>query len=189
MVGLALASAVLGASILAFMLATADPVIETGVTRTVNDLSLTVLDSTFLLHDHGAHDHGDEDDETSAAIEEATAQAQVFPMPATMMPGMPDEGNTRLQFNVVMENAGSVSTRVAPWSFYLTSSEGQIWTPLQGGTLREHTLEAHQILGSVVAFDVPDADFADTTLNLVWRRSDQETRFAVDAEADHNDDH
>ena len=110
-------------------------------------------------------------------------------MPATMTPGMPEEGATRLQFNVILENVGRAQTNIAPWNFYLLGGDGQTSIPLQGGTLREHKIEPGEILGTVVAFDVPDADFADTTLNLVWRRTDQETRFAVDAQLDHNDDH
>lgn len=185
-VGLAIVSAILGASVFVWMLTTIEPVIESGVSRTVSGLSVTVVDSTFLVHDHGGHDHGDEDN--AEAISEATAQAQVFPMPATMTPGMPDEGTTRLQFNVIMENAGSAPTNVAPWNFHLLSGDGQVWTPLLGGTLREDTLQASQVLGTVVAFDVPDLEFENTSLNLVWLRSNQETRFAV-TEFDHDDEH
>ncbi len=186
MVGMALASAILGASVFAWMLATTEPVVESGVTRSVDDLSVTVLDSTFLVHDHEAHEHGDEEEADSAAIAEATEQAQVFPMPATMMPGMPEEGTNRLQFEVMVENAGLTATDISPSNFYLLSEAGTSWTPLMGGTLRDDTLEPHQILSTIVAFDVPELESEDVAIYLVWRRNDEETRFAVDAHLNHD---
>ena len=104
-----------------------------------------------------------------------------------MMPGLPVEGSSRLQLELIIENVGSTPQSIGPEAFYLLADDGQTWSPLLGGTFRNDTIQVHQVLDTVVAFDLRDQDTEDSFLYFVWRHDGGETRFAVDAVLNHEE--
>jgi hypothetical protein len=157
-------------------------------------------------HDHSAHDHGDEgedghddspadvsgavDTDPGAADDPTTGQATDqtadilngsgagFAMPATMMPGTPEEGYQRIQLNLDFSNRGDVHV-VDPSDFALiVAGRGLSFEPLAGGGFNNTVIGSSQLLSTVIAFDVP------TTLNtadlrLVWRDGGNKITFAL----------
>jgi hypothetical protein len=155
-------------------------------------LSLWISNVDMLSHDHENHSHeGDEDSEEGlsgqAAVTDLAAQGdgQGFTMPASMMPGTPDEGFQRLQLNLDFTNKGSEATQTGPEDFYLVADDGDIWPGLRGGSFSTTRLGSGQILNTVLAFDVPESvDAAD--LELVWDGDGMDIHFAVDSGEGHD---
>lgn len=145
------------------------------------EVSLWVERYEWLAHDHGDHDHsGDEAvDPEQERIDEITAQAQVFPMPASMMPGTPNEGFQRLQANLTFLNRGAGGADVEPEQFLLVAEDGSgSWSALRGGTFSRLTLGHDQILNTVVAFDVPE-ELSGAGMYLEWTTGGETKRFAL----------
>ena len=93
-------------------------------------------------------------------------QGEVFPMPASSMPGMPEEGLQRLQVELTLQNLGDASRDFRPEEFSVRSVSGESWPPM-ASTFQPGTLGPGQALNGVVFFDVPEAE---SGVYLVWTR-------------------
>ncbi len=181
---------------------TTTPVVALGTEARGDTLSLWINNSEVLDHEHASssddghdHDHGDEGgvaDGTQSGVEalsDLTAQtdtdSQGFAMPASMMPGTPEDGFQRLQLELDFSNRSGASATVAPQDFFLLSNEGERWGPLLGGTFHQTDLRSQQVLSTVVAFDIP-VRVAASDVQFVWTGDGDEIRFAVDAEGGHS---
>lgn len=151
-------------------------------------LSLWISNVDMLSHSHEDHNHEDEGDPAEglsgqAAATDLAAQGN-FTMPASMMPGTPDEGFQRLQLNLGFANKGSEAAQTGPEDFYLLADDGDIWQGLRGGSFNTTRLGSGQVLNTVLAFDVPESVEA-SNLELIWNASNTEIRFAVDSGPGH----
>ena len=198
----AAAIAALAGSGLAIRLAVAEPVVAVGSEARSGDVSLWVVSSEWLDHDHGQHTH---DDDEGASDEGASGEAandeavdehgdgvdpneiqdgsitdvvQGFQMPGSMSPGTPDEGFQRLQVNVTMNNRGRSDSRVGPDDFALIGTNGLSWTPLTGGTFVPMTVPEGHAFSTVLAFDVPSSEI-NNDLYVEWNWSGTQTRLTI----------
>ncbi|MFQ5399228.1 MAG: DUF4352 domain-containing protein [Anaerolineae bacterium] len=156
----------LGASLVVYMSFTRATVAELGETVSAGKVTLTIENTEWLIMDHGGHDDGNEDPNASD-IEAAKAQGQVFPMPSSMMPDTPPEGQQRLRVEFFFQNVGEQPQTYSPEEFELHSADGETWPAMAGTTFRPGTLTAGQAFNSVVFFDV---DYTATDLYLVWNK-------------------
>ena len=94
-------------------------------------------------------------------------EAQVYPMPASMMPGMPDTGQGRLHIELTLQNPGDGPRGFGPDEFHLESDSGTSWSPIESSFI-PGTLGPAEALEGDIFFDVPQTDEG---LYLVWTRS------------------
>ena len=177
----AIVTMILGLLLVTKMTIGSDPVIDLRTEAKSGDLSVWVDRYEWLEHNHASHDHSDDEaevDPEQQAIDEVTAEAQVFAMPASMMPGTPDEGFQRLQIEMNVVNRGDVNIDVHPDHFVLEDADGESWLSLRGGTFTPTVLAPNHAIATVVAFDVPEEESA-STMYLVWSNGDDESRFAL----------
>jgi hypothetical protein len=185
-VGVAVIAALAGSG-LALGLASAEPVVTAGNEARSGELSLWVMSSEWLEHDHGKHthdddegddDHGDGVDPNEVPDGSITDVVQGFQMPGSMSPGTPDEGFQRLQVNVTMNNRGRSDRRVATDDFALIGKNGSSWTPLTGGTFVPMTVPPEHAFSTIVVFDVPSSEI-DDDLYVEWNWSGTRTRLTI----------
>lgn len=100
-----------------------------------------------------------------------------FPMPASMMTGMPAEGQQRLHVEMTLGNADDRSLAYTPGEFRLLSAGGTSWAPV-GASFAEGSLRPGQAMNGGVFFDVPEGE---TELHLVWSRGGEEVHIPVAA--------
>lgn len=149
------------------------------------------MESTeWLVHDHGQHDHTEDEaelgpDASAAAANELPVNGTGFSMPGAMMPGTPDEGFRRLQVEMSFLNNGGPDVEPNPVEFTLAGAGGEEYPALLGGTFVPSALAEGHFLNTVVAFDVPE-EAIDPTMYLVWRSDGETTRFAVPTEGSHH---
>ena len=155
----------------------AEPAVDVRTKAREGDLSVWVEQFEWIAHDHGAAE-GDDVDPQVAAIQDVTAQAQVFPMPSNMMTGTPDVGFARMQIELNVLNRGAGVAAVVPTDFHLESAEGVQWQPLIGGTFSGVDLGPSLAVSTVVAFDVPER-FSGEDMFLVWSWGGGRSRFAL----------
>ena len=154
-----------------------DPAVAVNTEARQGDISVWVDRYQWLVHDHSAHDHSeDANDPTSPAQNELPAVSG-FPMSAAMMPGTPDEGFHRLQIDLSIVNRGEGTLEMKPADFRLVSEDGDEWPSLRGGTFSPTDLSGGYMLGTVLAFDVPE-EFSSTGMYLEWTWEGEVTRFA-----------
>ena len=91
----------------------AEPAVDVRTEAREGDLSVWVEQFEWIAHDHGAAE-GDDVDPQVAAIQDVTAQAQVFPMPSNMMTGTPDVGFARMPIELNVLNRGAGVAAVVP---------------------------------------------------------------------------
>lgn len=193
-IGLTLLLLAAGGALTGYLLATRVPEVAVGRAAALNGLSLTVDRTAWMFNDHS---HEDDPSDSSAAaglpkevqqlaearnleIEEATtAQGQVFPMPASMMPDLPDEGHERLKVELTLQNTGRRSQPFGPGDFRLRSEAGGEWLPRAKSTFRADVLHAGQSVNGVFFFDVPQEEAQD--LFIVWQRGGSKIRIPVEA--------
>lgn len=101
---------------------------------------------------------------------EMNEQAQVFPMPASMMPGMPDTGQGRLHMEVSLRNPGAGVRAYSPDEFRLEAGSGIGWEPSQSSFL-PGALGPHEALSGDIYFDVPQTNEG---LYLVWTKGESQ---------------
>ena len=182
----AIVSVVTGIALVGILLAArqvlSEPVVALNTEARSGDLSVWVDRYQWLGHDMGQTEGEDlgETSEAEQAINDVTAQAQVFPMPSSMMPGMPEDGYQRLQADITVVNRGVDLVEVSPADFVLESSDGDRWPAMSGGTFNLTDIGAGYGLGTVVAFDVLD-EKAAVNMYLLWVRDDGVIRFALGA--------
>ena len=189
----AAAIAALAGSGLALGLAAAEPVVTVGNEARSGDVSLWVVSSEWLEHDHGKHthdddgegsdgegsdEHGDGVDPNEVPNGNITDVVQGFQMPGSMSPGTPDEGFQRFQVNVTMNNRGRSDSRVGPDDFALIGTNGSSWMPLTGGTFVPMTVPPGHAFSTVLAFDVPSSEINDD-LYVEWNWSGTQTRLTI----------
>ncbi|RME44149.1 MAG: hypothetical protein D6791_13810 [Chloroflexi bacterium] len=95
------------------------------------------------------------------------SQGQVYSMPASMMPDIPDQGFLRLNVEVNLRNPGGNTQHFRVQEFELRDADGAAWSPVAGRTT-DFILDPGQALDVVLNFDVP-ARVAG--LRLVWTRA------------------
>ena len=164
-IALAAAAALLGLALLFLLLAPPRPGPPSGSgTLRIGDLSLQIQDSGWITHD---------------SIGGATpAPEQGFQMPASMMPGMPDEGKHRLHVEVVLENAGSSGTSFAPQEFALRASDGRSWPLNEPASFERATLQPGQTRSLDLYFDIPDTV---AQVQLAWAHDGDTEQLAIDS--------
>lgn len=156
-------------------------------------LSAWVTDYQWLEHDHDGADSSDltpPDAVSLPAPEDAVAsfggqdQNQGFAMPASMMPGTPDEGFLRLQVELDVLNRSSREQTVDISQFHLLGEDGRTWPTMGGGTFKATSLGKGHAYTTVAAFDVEES-VSGQTMYLVWRANGEETHFLVSEGAHH----
>jgi len=172
----------LGASLVIYMSFTRATVAELGETVNAGNVTLTIENTEWLIMDHGGHDDENQDP-NAEEIEAAKAQGQVFPMPSTMMPDTPPEGQQRLRVEFFFQNVGEQPQEYAVEEFELRSTNGEAWPAMGGTTFRPGTLTAGQALNTVVFFDVDDTA---TDLYLVWHKDGKRVQVPVEDPTGHD---
>jgi len=120
---------------------------------------LVAGDLVFDLQEAGWITHDDMGGPVPSSVENG------FQMPASMMPGMPDEGVHRLYLEAVISNTGSGQAAFAPREFAVRSASGQTWALDEPATFQAASLEPGQSRSLDLLFDVPEAV---SDLDLVW---------------------
>lgn len=157
-------------------------------------LSVWIRNVETLQDEHGGGSHDDDAPGSSAganssgiaATDDLAAQSDggSYAMPASMMPGTPDEGFQRLQLNLDFINKNSVASTAGPEDFYLSADDGDTWPALRGGSFNTTQLSPGQILNTVLAFDIPES--VDTSdVHLVWHGDGMEIGFALESGEGH----
>ncbi len=191
---LAVGAALTGLFLVAQTAITTTPLVSLQTEARGDTLSLWVNNAEVLEHEHGNHSHDDDGDAAAGeaqtgvdALSSVAAQAEGdgFAMPASMMPGTPEEGFQRLQLELDFMNRQAGVATVAPQDFYLLADDGETWTALRGGTFRPTDLGSLQVLSTVLAFDIP-VSVQTTDVELVWSGDGSAIHFAVDAEGGHS---
>ena len=162
---LAAGAALVGLALLLLLVAPPRPAApsEPGKLR-IGDLSLQIQDSGWITHD---------------SIGGATpAPEQGFQMPASMMPGMPDEGRHRLYLEVVLQNAGSSGASFAPQEFALRAPDGRSWPLDQPASFDRTTLQPGQTRSLDLYFDIPDTV---AQVQLAWAHDGDTEQLAIDS--------
>ena len=91
-----------------------------------------------------------------------------FPMPESMMPGLPPHGVFRLTVEVSLHNPSAVPRLFHPTELFFRSSERGMW-PATGGELQEVNLGPGQALNMFTHFDVSENEI-EGDLRLIWIR-------------------
>lgn len=162
---LAAAAGLLGCVLLLLLVAPPRPPqpSDAGTLR-IGDLSLQIQDTGWITHDH---------------IGGATpAPEKGFDMPASMMPGMPDEGKHRLYLEVVVEDTGTSSAAFAPREFTLRSPGGQTWALNDPPSFGPQTLMPGQMRSLDLYFDIPDTV---AQVQLAWAHDGDMQQLAIDS--------
>ena len=162
---LAAAAGLLGCIVLLLLLAPPRPALpaDAGTLR-IGDLSLQIQDSGWITHDH---------------IGGATpAPEKGFDMPASMMPGMPDEGKHRLYLEVVVEDTGQSSATFAPREFTLRSPGGSTWTLNDPPSFGPQTLMPGQMRSLDLYFDIPETV---AQVQLAWAHDGDMQQLAINS--------
>ncbi len=147
----AIVAAVVGVVLAVLMVANRGPAtsfVELGEEANAGGMSLVVGVSEWV-------DPGDMNEE-----------AQVFPMPASMMPGMPDAGEGRLHMEVSLKNPAGGVVEYSSAEFRLEAESGTVWEPFQSSFL-PGTLGPREALSGDIYFDVPQTNEG---LYLVWTK-------------------
>ena len=92
---------------------------------------------------------------------------QVYPMPASMMPDLPDAGLLRLNVELNLYNRSQRARHFSTDEFEIRSAEGTVWS-LATDKLTDFTLDPGQALNAVLDFDVLAGE---PGLRLVWART------------------
>lgn len=181
---IALFTTLIGLALLTYLIFNRSRLISEGQTVQVGNLSLQIKEIEWLAHEHGGHDHGEDEvvDPQAEQIEDLTAEGQVFPMPSSMMPGMPEEGQLRLQVEVSLQNEGSRPLSYGPEAFSLHSENGGFWFPQTSNSFRAGALDVGQTINGVFTFDVVDTA---TDLYLLWQRDSDEIRIPIESPDTH----
>ncbi len=185
LVGVAVLAALVGLGLVITTAGGSDPAVAPQTEARHGQISTWVESAEWLDHDHNA----DSDQQAQDLGPDASAAGAAelnggFAMPATMMPGTPDEGFARLQLELSFLNHGS-GTVLNGRDFVLENSDGDQWTALQGGTFVETALPEQHFLNTVLAFDLPERS-VEPNLYLVWRSNGKTTRFIVSEEGNHH---
>jgi mono/diheme cytochrome c family protein len=110
----------------------------------------------------------------------------VFPVPASMLEGMPPNDVHRLNLELSMMNLGRAAKTFAIGELALRSSEGNTW-PASSGEREEVQLASRQVVHLIVDFDVEESDRGD--LRLVWSRKGTSIEMsAIPHHAERDDD-
>jgi hypothetical protein len=164
--GVAGSAGLLGLGLLLLLLAPPRPApaAEPGTLRS-GDLSLQIQDAGWITHD---------------PIGGATsAPDKGFQMPASMMPGMPDEGRHRLYLEVVLSNAGQSSGTFGPQEFALRSSDGRVWGLNDPPSFDRATLLPGQTRSLDLYFDIPDTV---AQVQLAWAHDGDTQQLPIDSQ-------
>ena len=179
LLNIALFTTFLGLALLTYLISNRSRLISEGQTVQVGNLSLQIKEIDWLAHEHGGHDHDDGEavDPQQEEIEELTAEGQVFPMPSSMMPGMPEAGQLRLQIEFSLQNEGNRPLPYGPEAFSLHSENGGFWFPQTTNAFRAGDLGMGQTINGVFTFDVADTA---TELYMLWQRDGDEIRIPIE---------
>lgn len=102
--------------------------------------------------------------------------SQRYPMPSTMMPGMPVHGMQRLSADFTLHNRSQKPRQFQARDFYLLSADGTMW-PATGSVVTNLTLAPGQIANMAVAFDFNVETEGD--VYLVWLQGRSRVRMPV----------
>ena len=175
LVGLAVIAGILGLAVTIMTAGGDAPVVDVRTEARHGDLSTWVEAAEWLEHDHNATSDTDLGPDAQALGSNELESG--FAMPASMMPGTPDEGYVRLQVELTMFNHAA-TTEVSPAGFVLEDADGRQWDALLGGTFNPTDLHDGHLLNTVVAFDISERD-AGQTMYLTWRHAGSTTRFLI----------
>lgn len=183
-VSLALLGAVAGLALVVATALNTEPALAEQTEARAGSLSLWIESSQWIGGAHAAEDGAqdveidvvDHDDEEGEVIEGADG----FDRPPTMTPGTPDEGFQRMQVDLTFLNKGANPLDIGPEDFLLEGADGQVWTPLLGGTFGLTTLLPGQTLNTIVAYDVPELD-VEQQIDLLWQANGNNIRFTISA--------
>lgn len=177
--------AVAGLALLIVTALTTDPAIGLETEARSGGLSLWASNVEWLEHDHdGSNPGGQTSTETESATDVAdtllTGQGdQGFQMPATMMPGTPEEGFQRVQLNLDFVNR-EASRQVSPADFSLVAEGRRVYPPNFGGSFVPTIIGPSQQFSTMLSFDIPESISSDD-VELLWAGdgSGGDIRFAI----------
>ncbi|RME41303.1 MAG: DUF4352 domain-containing protein [Caldilineae bacterium] len=192
LLGLALGITFLALAATGYMFFHRTPVVEVGQLARIGGVTLRVARTGWMTNEHN---HAEDESPAPAGdalpaevqqlaearnleIEAATAEGQVFPMPASMMPDLPDDGYRRLKVEFTMENVGNQPVFFGPAEFRLHAAAGGEWSPRAVTTFQAGTLFGGQRVDAVFFFDVPQEEESD--LYLTWMRDGRQFRIPVE---------
>lgn len=164
-VALAAGAALVGLGLLFLLVAPPRPAaLQAPGTLRSGDLSLQIQDSGWITHD---------------TIGGATpAPDKGFQMPASMMPGMPDEGKHRLYLEVVLDDVGQSRAPFAPQEFTLRAPEGGSWPLNEPPSFGPASLEPGQTRSLDLMFDIPDTV---SQVALAWEHDGEMQQLPIDS--------
>jgi hypothetical protein len=162
---LAAGAALIGLGLLLLLVAPPRPAaLSAPGTLRSGDLSLQIQDSGWITHD---------------TIGGATPAPETgFQMPASMMPGMPDEGKHRLYLEVVLEDVGQSRAAFAPQEFTLRTPQGGSWPLNQPPSFGRASLEPGQTRSLDLMFDIPDTV---SQVALAWAHDGDTQQLSIDS--------
>ncbi|MBE7472510.1 MAG: hypothetical protein DPW09_07005 [Anaerolineae bacterium] len=182
----ALAASLLGLGMAIPMLLTRTPLAAIGQDIQADGLVLRVESAAWLVHEHedAPPPPGVNVNQNSAGSNGQNAdQGQQFPMPASMMPGMPENGQQRLHIELMLRNEGSLPRSFGPDEFRLEASNNHSWKPQDNTSFLNVTVQPGQALNTALSFDI---DEAAANLFLVWNRGGSLVRVPMtDPDHDH----
>lgn len=181
----ALATSLLGLGMAIPMLLTRTPLAAIGQDIQADGLVLRVESAAWLVHEHAdaPPPPGTNVNQNSADSNGQNAdQGQQFPMPASMMPGMPENGQQRLHIELMLRNEGNLPRSFGPDEFRLEASNNHLWKPQDNTSFMNVTVQPGQALNAALSFDI---DEAAANLFLVWHRGGSQVRVPV-ADPDHD---
>lgn len=176
---IALATSLLGLGLVIAMLLTQSPLAAMGQDIQVDNLVLRVESAAWLVHEHDtapAPPGISANQDSTAPQEQSVDQGQQFPMPASMMPGMPENGQQRLHIELMLRNEGSLPRQFGPDEFRLVGNDNHSWKPQDNTSFLNFTLQPGQALNTALSFDIEEAA---ANLYLVWHRGDSQVRIPV----------
>lgn len=171
----AVTASLLGVGMAFFMLMTRTPLAAIGQDIRVDGLVLRLESAAWLVHEH---EDAPPPSEVSLNQDSAAPsdEGQQFPMPASMMPGMPENGQQRLHVELILRNESNQPRHFGPDEFRLEASNNHSWKPQDNTSFLNVTVEPGQALSAALSFDI---DEAATNLFIVWSRGNSLVRIPM----------
>lgn len=152
-----------------------------GAVLAINMINNAPTEVTFVeIGQHAQAGGIDMSVETAEWISMDHNEAKGFPMPASMMPGMPGEGEHRLKVEFTLRNPGESARAFAPAELQLAAGGGKVYAPINDPAMA-HSIGPGQAIDGLFYFDVPGTE---TDLHLVWTSGGTQVHIPLSAPSD-----
>jgi Domain of unknown function (DUF4352) len=133
-------------------------------------VAANVREARWIAHDHNA--------------EPGTGPG--YQMPLSMMPGMPEDGQTRFAVSVTVTNTERVGRPVDPVREFTLrdAATGESWQPSADTFDGLSRLAAGNAADGVLFFDVPEPDLGQRRFYVDWKHGRERVRLAVQPSQD-----